>query len=158
MAFVPAFFCLMTSCIKHKMDPLEGQNGLRVNIDGCKYVMYSDYPDLSQAVIESYGDGFRFSTVPYIMSEMDEQQYYLKIIVISDSAFTTDKEYFSDKCALQFVDEDGKLPYKEVPLDGEIVFNRIDRKKKLVEASFEMSGQHAVKHGFLRLVTVLADQ
>ena len=142
-----------TSCIAN-MDPFEGGDGVRANINGQKCVM-SGTPGKVYANCSFESGANSFGTKVEMMHLLDKTIFKLGFSLSDTSPFTTGKQYSigSGTYKVTLTTVSGE----EVPLTGWVTFLKIGVWSKTVEAQFELDGQdsngdkYAVRHGFMRL-------
>ena len=149
-AIVLAVFSL-ASCYKLSMDPYEGGDGVRANIDGRKCVMMGTVGSRSYASYSVYTDSCVFLTQVPLANRIlaEDATYRLSIKLKTGAAIAVDQDYSlaGEDATILFP---GKL--KPEALSGWIRFSLLDPAAHLVEATFELSSaDHSVKHGFIRL-------
>ena len=148
---------LSAGCIM-EMDPFEGGDGIRANINGKKCVMLGT-PGTKNANYYVGGEKATFTASAELMHMLDTQQLYISFNISDTGSLMTDKKY-----TVGTGDNTVKLdfgPYgiteNAVPLSGWISFLQISTGGSVIEARFELDGQatdgtrYAVRHGFLRL-------
>lgn len=157
-----AFFSLLaavlaaTSCIAN-MDPFEGGDGVRANINGQKCVM-SGTPGKVYATCSFESGANSFGTHVEMMHLLDKTIFGLEFSFSDTTPFVTGKQYSigsgTYKATLTTVSGE------DVPLTGWVTFLKIGVESKTVEAQFELDGQdakgdkYAVRHGFMRLYRI----
>ena len=155
ITYLASAFVLLaaTSCIAN-MDPFEGGDGVRANINGQKCVM-SGTPGKTYANCSFVDGANTFSTRVEMVHLLDMNGFKLSFSISSTTPFTTGVKYSigsgSNKATLT------TLSGEEVTLSGWISFLKIGVSSNTVEAQFELDGQdsngdkYAVRHGFMRL-------
>lgn len=141
----------LASCFKLSMDPYEGGDGVRANIDGRKCVMMGTVGSRSYASYSVYTDSCVFLTQVPLANRIlaEDATYRLSIKLKTGTAIVVDQDY-------SLTGNDAKVifpgSHDNEPLSGWIRFSLLDSAAHLVEATFELSSaDHSVKHGFLRL-------
>lgn len=145
------------SCTE-RMDPFEGADGVRANINGHKCVMDGVHGKTSYV---SYGsDPGDWMDIQVEMKQELSQEYFgMEFHLKADGAFQTGKDYAITKTGDNTVKMTGPFgsPGEDVALEGVFRFLKLDD-DSFVEAEFEMDGKaaksgesYAVRHGFLRL-------
>jgi hypothetical protein len=146
----------VSSCIAN-MDPFEGGDGVRANINGQKCVM-SGTPGKVYANC-SFEDGANsFGTHVEMMHLLDKTNFGLSFSLTDTTPFATGQHYSigsgTYKATLTTISGE------DVPLTGWVTFLKIGVGSKTVEAQFELDGQdtkgdkYAVRHGFMRLYRI----
>ena len=146
----------VTSCIAN-MDPFEGGDGVRANINGQKCVM-SGTPGRVYANCSFESGANSFGTNVSMMHLLDKTIFTLAFSLSNSSPFVTGQQYSigSGTCKATLTTISGE----DVPLTGWVTFLKIGYDSKTVEARFELDGQDAngkkytVRHGFMRLFRV----
>ena len=139
------------------MDPFEGGDGVRANINGQKCVM-SGTPGKVYANC-SFEDGANsFGTHVEMMHLLDKTNFGLSFSLTDTTPFATGQQYSigsgTYKATLTTISGE------DVPLTGWVTFLKIGVGSKTVEAQFELDGQdtkgdkYAVRHGFMRLYRI----
>lgn len=156
---------LLASGCNMRMDPFEGGNGSRANINGEKYLMSDVVLFPKKASFDNTGSGY-FSVRILFQHLMGERVCMLDIRLESPTPFVVGEKYTisassETPCTLWWTSNQEiasrTVDYETVPkeaLDGWIVFNKTDG--DTVEASFEFdcpSSGTAIRHGFMRLLT-----
>lgn len=141
----------LASCYKLSMDPYEGGDGVRANIDGRKCVMMGTVGSRSYASYSVYTDSCVFLTQVPLANRIltDDATYRLSIKLKTGTAIVVNQDY-------SLTGNDAKVlfpgSHDTEPLSGWIHFTLLDPAAHLVEATFELSSaDHTVKHGFMRL-------
>lgn len=151
---------LLSSCLKD-MDPFEGGDGIRANLNGAKCVMMG-YPGNSVGASYSEGNTFTFNTGEVMMTAFTTgQKLRFQITVSDDAALVVGHKYsVGDKgmtAGVKFVTDNGVG--QTVPLNGWISFLQVGPEVSTTEARFELTGttlsgdRIEFRHGFLRLYT-----
>lgn len=155
-------FCIVTAlsaaACTDKMDPYEGGDGVRVNINGHACVMIGE-PGKTAATYDAAAR--RFSTSVNLERRSDGARYTLQLEVTDDSPLLAGQKYFAGtggcKAVLSYVYND--VNENDIVLTGWIQMRRISTESKTVEASFDLEGSspggttYSLRHGFLRLYT-----
>ena len=138
------------------MDPFEGGDGLRANINGNKCIMY-DIPGNVAGAGYTVGNVFTFQTADILLrNKLDNQSLRFKLTVTDDASLEPGVKYSigegGNTASLGYVEG------SSTALSGWIVFLRIGSDSSTTEARFELYGktrdqEFDVRHGFLRLFT-----
>jgi hypothetical protein len=146
----------LAGCVRD-MDPFEGGDGVRANINGQKCVMLGD-PGHKYA---SYSEnpGGRFSAKFEMMHMLDRSEFHMEFKVSETSPLVTGVRYTvgSGENTAQLSYAFGNISGEAIPLAGWISFNKIGTDGATVEARFELEGvsadgrEYSVRHGFMRL-------
>ena len=138
------------------MDPFEGGDGLRANINGKKCIMY-DIPGNVAGAGYTVGNVFTFQTADILLrNKLDNQSLRFKLTVTDDASLEPGVKYSigegGNTASLGYVEG------SSTALSGWIVFLRIGSDSSTTEARFELYGktrdqEFDVRHGFLRLFT-----
>lgn len=147
---------LAASCTE-RMDPFEGADGLRANINGYKCVMDGNHGN--QYVTRS-AEGTSVSIRVNMVQLIDNQTFTMQLFV-SDAAplapGTTYRFSTGSGCTAQLGSPPG-APGEEINMTGWIRFLQLGADSNIVEAEFELEGvsprsqtDYEVRHGFLRL-------
>ena len=150
---------LFSSCLK-EMDPFEGGDGVRANINGNKCVMIG-IPGNTAGAFYSSGNDYTFQTAVIAMSHtMENQNFHFKISVSDEAPLETGKRYSvgsgKNTAVISYVSDD--VTGSDIQLKGWISFLKVGPDASTTEARFELTGrsphrEYAVRHGFLRLFT-----
>ncbi|MBR6306911.1 MAG: hypothetical protein IKR38_09105 [Bacteroidales bacterium] len=148
-----------SGCVRD-MDPFEGGDGVRVNINGQKCVMLG-IPGGYYATLDTKDDECLFqSEVAMMTGFMSRNQDIFKMIfdiretdiLVKDKKYTVN--YSGNKVVKLMLPNDDASSYTEVMLKGWISFLSLGQ---VVEARFELEGRgpggvdYSLRHGFLRL-------
>ena len=164
----------LTGCVTD-MDPFEGGDGVRVNTNGEKCVMYG-IPGGYYATLDAANDVSTFQSeitmmssivdahINYIIPEQstfDRTVFKLGFNIQENNSFVREQKYeilaYGTKTAtmsLPEVDTDTGSTYKTVKFKGWIYFLSLG---DVIEARFDLDGkgpdgkEYALRHGFLRL-------
>ena len=144
------------SCIAN-MDPFEGGDGVRANINGQKCVMSGTPGDVYANCLFEWGAN-SFGTSVEMMHLLDKTIFKLAFSMSDTAPFMTGQKYNigsgTYKATLTTVSGE------DVRLTGWVTFLKIGVGSKTVEAQFELDGQdangdkYAIRHGFMRLYRV----
>ena len=156
---------LLSGCVT-RMDPFEGRDGVRANINGEKYVMEGiDGRVLAYSPFKTGEGSERFEVNVLLLHLMGKKMCKLVIHLESSTPFVVGNRYpisasSAQVSTLRWITA-GEISSNELnpetpadPLNGWLVFEKIEDES--VEASFEFEGSStgvAVRHGFLRLIT-----
>ena len=143
------------SCIKD-MDPFEGADGVRVNINGYKCVMRGS-PGTNY-VHYTGGESCSLRTEVEMTRMLDFHHFNMVFYVQDDNPLTVGKRYstLSGNASVKLLSPK-EAPGDEVSLSGWIQFVKFDSSSRIVEASFEFDGvasngeDFVLRHGFFRL-------
>lgn len=146
------------------MDPFEGGDGVRANINGNKCVMYGIPGNVAGASYTT-GNTFTFQTATILMRHvLDGKEFHFRITVSDDAALEVGRRYSvgsgGSSAVISYVSDD--VTGEDIPLTGWITFLQVGPEKSTTEARFELSGrtrgrEYEVRHGFLRLYTAKGD-
>ena len=170
--FAAAF--MLSSCVTD-MDPFEGGDGVRVNINGEKCVMYG-MPGAYYATLDAANDVSSFKSeitmmttitdahINYLIPEMstfERSVFDLAFNIQENNAFVKEKKYeirySGQKTAsmISSIRSNGtETPEQAVKLQGWIYFLSLGN---VIEARFDLDGrssdgtEYTLRHGFLRL-------
>lgn len=154
-----AVILTLSGCVRD-MDPFEGGDGVRVNINGQKCVMIG-IPGGYYATLDTKDDECLFqSEVTMMTGFMSRYQdlFYLDFDIRENDILVKDKEYTvsysGNKVIKLMLPNEDASSYAEVKLKGWISFLSLGQ---VVEARFELEGsgsggkEYSLRHGFLRL-------
>ena len=157
LLLLPVLLLSGSSC-SEIMDPFEGSDGVRANINGYKCVM--DGYHGNQYVTWPTGGSATLSINVRMVKLLDNQNFMLQLNVSDNTAVSTGIEYHftpGGPCSAILSSPPGAAGV-EVPMSGWIRFLQLDAGSHIVEAEFELSGtaprsreEFDVRHGFLRL-------
>lgn len=148
--------CILTGCFKD-MDPFEGGDGVRTNLNGCKCVMLGTPGNV---YISSTGDAGSYSVKSDVtmLRILDHHQFQLDFNIADTVAIVANQEYKigtgNYKVTLVGPKE---APGEEIPLKGWVKFLQLNPSGRIVEARFELDGKdssgqdYTLRHGFMRL-------
>lgn len=150
---------LLSSCLE-EMDPFEGGDGVRANINGSKCVMVG-IPGNTAGAFYTSGNEYAFQTAVISMSKaMGGQTIHIEFSVSDDAQLETGKRYSvgsgRNSAVISYVSDD--VTGSDIKLKGWISFLQVGPGSSTTEARFELAGrsphrEYDVRHGFLRLRT-----
>lgn len=155
-AFLLPVLLLAGSCTE-RMDPFEGSDGVRANINGYKCVMDGNR---GQKYVYWSTDGTPTVDITVNMvKQIDNQPFKLEFHVTDNTAITVGTTYhFSGASLYAKLSSPPGAPGEEVNMNGWIRFLQLKADSNIVEAEFELDGtaqrsdeKYEVRHGFLRL-------
>lgn len=162
-----SLFCtalLLSSCLE-EMDPYEGGDGVRANINGNKCVMVG-IPGNTAGAFYTSGNDYAFQTAVISMSHVvDGRTIHFQLSVSDDAPLETGKRYSvgsgRNSAVISYVSDD--VTGSDVKLKGWISFLQVGPGSSTTEARFELAGrsphrEYDVRHGFLRLRTENGEQ
>ena len=149
---------LIAASCTDRMDPFEGADGVRANINGHKCVMDGVHGKTGYVTYNA-GPGASMDIEVNMKQELTQQYFGMKFHLQADGVFQTGKDYAITKTGDNTAKITGPFgsPGEDVALEGVFRFLKLDY-SSFVEAEFEMDGKaehsgesYAVRHGFLRL-------
>ena len=148
---------ILSGCFKD-MDPFEGGDGVRANINGYKCVMLG-VPGMDYANNGSGSAGYILNSDISMIRIIDRHPFRMTFSIIAPSGISTGFEYPISKGSAFTATLIGpkEAPGEEIPLSGWIKFENEGTIATLVEARFELTGKdsrgqdYSIRHGFLRL-------
>lgn len=140
------------------MDPFEGGDGIRANINGQKCVMFGT-PGEKNATYYVGSEKATFTASAILIQMLDTRALCISFSISDTGALMTDKKYTvgTGDNVVKLDLGTYEITENAVPLSGWISFLQISKGGGAVEARFELEGQAAdgtkyeVRHGFLRL-------
>ena len=152
--WVPLVLAVSVSC-SWEMDPYEGGDGVRMNLNGEKCVMVGT-PNSAYARYVS-GEEYRFETAEIFMLQLLDNRSFTLVLKVTDTApIVTAKTYPKGTAVLIYDDS-----HEQISLSGEVVFLETGEE---TEACFDLSGtgadgtRYEMRHGFLRLLTQTVEE
>lgn len=148
---------MLSGCVRD-MDPFEGGDGVRVNINGQKCVMLGipghDYADLNMS-----GDVSSFQAIVSMMvGIMSADLFELSFNIKENDAFIKEQKYTikpsGDKTVTLSLPARNGEGVKDINLSGWLYFISFG---EIIEARFDLDGkgsdgmEYSLRHGFLRL-------
>ena len=150
---------LLSSCLE-EMDPYEGGDGVRANINGSKCVMVG-IPGKTAGAFYTSGNDYSFQTAVIAMSRAaGGQTVHFQISVSDEAPLETGKRYSvgsgGNTAVISYVSDD--VTGSDIKLKGWVSFLKVGPGSSATEARFELAGrsphrEYDVRHGFLRLRT-----
>ena len=146
-----------SGCIM-EMDPFEGGDGIRANINGQKCVMFGT-PGKKNASYYVGSEKATFTASAELMHVLDTREMYISFNISDTGSLVTDKKYTvgTGENVVKLDFGTYEITENAVSLSGWISFLQISTGGSVIEARFELDGQaadgtkYAVRHGFLRL-------
>ena len=149
----------LCGCVRD-MDPFEGGDGVRVNINGQKCVMLG-IPGGYYATLDTKDDECLFQSEVTMMTGFlsnIQDLFYINFDIRENDILVKDKKYTvsysGNKVVKLRLPNDDASSYTEVSLKGWLSFLSLGQ---VVEARFELEGtgpagkDYSLRHGFLRL-------
>lgn len=151
----------LASCVKG-MDPYEGGDGTRANINGAKCIMLGTVNSGTTYASYSCMGPYVFRTSPLVLyHNIDQRSYTLNIEVSDDSPLVPGTRYTfpsgNGSAYISYISSE--VTGENIELRGWLVFNKISPDSSITEARFELEGtsytgkKYSLRHGFLRLLT-----
>lgn len=146
---------LASSCVKD-MDPFEGADGVRVNINGHKCVMVGS-PGHNYMYYTS-GESYSLKTEVEMTRMLDYYHFSMVFSIQDSSPLSAGKRYSTaaGEAGVKLLSPK-ESPGDEISLSGWIELVKFDPSSRIVEASFELDGtasngeDFVLRHGFFRL-------
>ena len=91
---VTAMLAVLAGCEMTVSDPFAGQDGIRVNMNGCKCVTWSESSKLSAQY--TLASDYRFSSSTGLIRVIDETLFRLNLTVLDSQPLQTGKKYLFD--------------------------------------------------------------
>lgn len=154
---------MLSSCVKG-MDPYEGGDGARANINGTKCIMLGSVN--SNNIYAGYNctGPYRFTTSPIILyHNIDQRSYTLNLQVSDVQALTPGVRYTfpsgDNEAYISYISDE--VTGENIELHGWLSFTKISPDDTVTEARFELEGtsvsgnKYFLRHGFFRLATII---